>query len=105
MDVTKVRIFKERVLAWSARLRVRPKHVHVRPMIRKWGSCSTQGRVTFALDLLGRDARSQDFVIVHELLHLRLRRHGKLFRAYLQRYVPGWRGITHSLGCADGLRR
>lgn len=70
---------------------VTPKQIHVREMKRKWGSCSTSGRVTFSDDLLEQPAITRDEVIVHELLHLKVPEHGKLFRslekAYLSKYV------------------
>ena len=52
-------------------------------MTRKWGSCSTTGRVSFALDLLAEPDPFRNVCIVHGLLHLKLSRHGKLFRSPL----------------------
>ena len=83
--------FRRRVLAWADRLRVKPRLVRVQPMTRKWGSCSIAGVVTLAGDLSRRSTGFQDFVIVHELLHLRVRNHGKLFKTLLTVHVPGWR--------------
>lgn len=60
-------------------------------MTRKWGSCSSAGTITLAVDLMRRDAGFQDFVVAHELLHLRLPNHGKLFRALMTAHVPAWR--------------
>ena len=60
-------------------------------MSRKWGSCSTLGTVTLAADLAERERDFQDFVIAHELLHLRLPNHGKLFKATMTVHVPDWR--------------
>ena len=60
-------------------------------MTRKWGSCSTAGIVTLAIDLADREPGFRDFVIVHELLHLRVPNHGKLFKALMTLHVPGWR--------------
>ena len=59
-------------------------------MSRKWGSCSTAGMITLATDLDHQDAGFQDFVIAHELLHLRVPNHGKLFKALMTAHVPGW---------------
>ncbi|MCY4498604.1 MAG: M48 family metallopeptidase, partial [Rhodospirillaceae bacterium] len=61
-----------RVAVWSDRLKVRPRQVRIQRMTRKWGSCSTAGTVTLAADLGEQDSGFQDFVVVHELLHLRL---------------------------------
>ena len=80
-------IFKAEVAAWETRLRVEPREVHVRPMRRKWGSCSTSGRVTFNAELLTESATFRRRVIVEELLHLKVPNHGRLFRALLKAHL------------------
>ena len=85
------RRLRGRVEYWARRLRVRPRVVRVQPMTRKWGSCSTAGIVTLALDLADQEPAFRDFVIAHELLHLRVPNHGKLFKALMTLHVPGWR--------------
>ena len=61
----------DRVEAWALRLTVRTPKIRIQQMSRKWGSCSTSGTLTLAYDLAEREAEFQDFVIAHELLHLR----------------------------------
>jgi hypothetical protein len=80
-------LFRAEVEAWAKRLRVHPKEVHIRPMKRKWGSCSTMGRVTFDAGLLHQPAEFRRRVIVEELLHLRVPSHGKLFKSLLKAYL------------------
>ena len=82
---------RQRVDYWSERLNVVPRRVRVRRMTRKWGSCSTSGTITLASDLDRQVAGFQDFVIAHELLHLRVPNHGKLFKALMNAHVPDWR--------------
>jgi predicted metal-dependent hydrolase len=82
---------RTRVDHWARRLKVTPRVVRVQRMARKWGSCSTNGTVTLAHDLVDRSLEFQDFVIVHELLHLRLPHHGRLFKALMTLYVPAWK--------------
>lgn len=60
-------------------------------MVHKWGSCSSKGTVTLAHDLVNRSAEFQNFVIVHELLHMRIPNHGRLFKAVLSLHVPDWK--------------
>lgn len=84
---------KHRVKRWATMLRVEPVRVRVQPMTRKWGSCSTAGTITLALDLLDEADTFQDCVVVHELLHLRVPNHGRLFKALMSAYVPGWREL------------
>lgn len=80
-------VFKAEVAAWAKKMQVNPKEVHVRPMTSKWGSCSTAGRATFDRDLLRQPADFRKEVIVHELLHLKVPNHGKLFKALLKAYL------------------
>ncbi len=82
---------RQRVAYWAERLRVPPPRVRVRDMTRKWGSCSAAGAITLATDLGNQPVEFQDFVIAHELLHLRVPNHGKLFKALLSAHVPNWR--------------
>lgn len=87
---------RQRVEFWSGRLRVRPARVQVQPMTRKWGSCSTAGTITLAADLARQPEAFQDFVIVHELLHIRVPNHGRVFKALLTVYVPRWRTLNRA---------
>jgi predicted metal-dependent hydrolase len=56
-------------------------------MRRKWASCSSKGRLTFNTDLLREPATFRREVIVHELLHLKLPNHGKVFKSLLRAYL------------------
>jgi len=82
---------RRRALAWALKLKVNPRVVRVQAMRRKWGSCSSAGTVTLASDLFDQESRFQDYVIVHELLHLRLPNHGRMFKELMSAHVPGWR--------------
>src|SRR5262245_16596861 len=90
--------FRERVRHWADRVRVTPAQVRIQRMSRKWASCSTRGWCTFASDLVGESRAFQDYVIVHELLHLKVRNHGRVFRSLLTAHVPHWRRF-----CPSGL--
>ncbi|MGH7966382.1 MAG: M48 metallopeptidase family protein [Candidatus Binatia bacterium] len=82
-------LLKTEVYAWAERMGVDLKELHIRPMTRKWGSCSSNGRVTLNVDLLRQSAEFRRRVIVEELLHLQVPNHGKLFRALLRAYLGG----------------
>ena len=90
--------FRERVHTWAHRVRVTPAQVRVQRMSRKWASCSTRGWCTFASDLLEETRAFQDYVIVHELLHLKVRNHSRVFRSLLTTHIPHWRRF-----CPNGL--
>ena len=67
--------------------------VAIRKMRRKWASCSTAGRLTFDESLLSKSEDLQDYVIVHELLHVSVPNHGKLWKSLMRAHL----GDYHSL--------
>lgn len=80
-------VLKGEVAAWAKRVGVEYREVHVRPMKRKWASCSSNGRLTFDISLLHQTAEFRREVIVHELLHLKVPNHGKLFKSLLRAHL------------------
>ena len=59
-------------------------------MRRKWASCSRRDGDVFA-GLLKEASSFQDYVIVHELIHLKLPNHGKLFTRLFSAHLPGYK--------------
>lgn len=84
---------KAEISHWAAIMKVSPVQIRVQKMKNKWASCSTKGRVCFSNDLLQESRTFQEFVIVHELLHLQVPNHGKLFKSLMTAYLPGWEAI------------
>lgn len=79
--------FKARVLEWARKLEVDATSIYVRPMRRKWASCSTGGTLSFNDELLGIAKDLGDYVIVHELLHFSVPNHGKLWKSLMRAHL------------------
>jgi len=79
--------FKTRVYEWASKLDIHIRFLAVRPMRRKWASCSTAGNLQFSSDLLGVDRELADYVIVHELLHFFAPNHGKLWKSLMRAHL------------------
>ena len=86
-EIVPVELFKAEVRSWARKIEAEPREIHVRSMSRKWASCSSRGRLTFDSDLLRQPAGFRSKAIVHELLHLKVPNHGKLFNALLNAYL------------------
>jgi predicted metal-dependent hydrolase len=78
------RDLKQRVRRWAEELGVEVTALSVRPMKRKWASCSTAGAVSLSTELLDLEGDLVDYVIVHELLHLRVPNHGHLWKSLMK---------------------
>ena len=68
-----------------------PSRVTVRKMKSRWGSCSSEGEVCFNLLLMQAGLPQIDFVIAHELCHLRHFAHNASFYALLEEVMPDWK--------------
>jgi len=79
--------FKKEVRQWAKKIGVGFKEIHLREMKRKWASCSSKGRLTFERGLLKKSKKMRGEVIIHELLHLKYKNHGKMFKTMLNIYL------------------
>lgn len=89
--------FKVRVRAWAQKLEVPVLWLAVRPMRHKWASCSSNGHLHFSVDLLPLDPDLWDYVIVHELLHLSIPNHGRLWKALMRAHLGDWESAAERL--------
>ena len=80
-------VFKAEVLSWANRIGVEPKEIRLRLMKSKWASCSSNGRLTFNSEILSKPSAFRSEAIVHELLHLKVPNHGKLFKNLMRAYL------------------
>lgn len=81
---------RRRISFWGKRLGVAPTSVMLVDMKSKWASCSARGRLTLSREVLGLPPRLREYVILHELLHLRIRNHGRLYKAQMRVFMPDW---------------
>jgi hypothetical protein len=87
-------VFAERLDACHARVaahQIPYPQMKIRLMKRRWGSCSPRGSILLNLRLIQTPLRSIDYVIFHELAHLKVPNHGKSYYALLERMLPDWR--------------
>jgi predicted metal-dependent hydrolase len=74
-----------------------PQPVRLQFMTRQWGSCSPSGRITLNPWLVAAPREAIDYVLLHELCHLRHHNHGRAFYATLKRHMPNWEQIKARL--------
>jgi len=65
--------------------------IQVRDQRTRWGSCSTRGTLSFNWRLVLAPLEVLDYVVVHELCHLREPNHSRRFWSLVESRRPGWR--------------
>lgn len=74
---------------WEREMGLRPSAVTVRDMSSRWGSCHpVTRRISISFRLAQYPEECTDYVVVHELAHLRHANHGPEFWALVERYFP-----------------
>ncbi len=88
---------------YSAVLKVSPPPFSITSARRRWGSCGTTGRLNFAWRLAMALPELIEYVVVHELCHLRRRDHSRAFWAQVAAVLPDYRERRQQLR-EHGLR-
>lgn len=83
---------------WAERMGVEVPQWRIRRMKTKWGSCNREaGRVLFNSALAIKHPDCLEYVIVHELIHLKVRHHGAPFSDLMDTVMPRWRELRDQL--------
>jgi predicted metal-dependent hydrolase len=84
------RALPDLVARWAARFDVRPASVLVREAPKRWGSCDARGNLRLNWRVVQATPRLIDYVVTHELVHLRHQHHTAAFWATLGRVMPDY---------------
>ena len=96
------RDFRERLAVWAERLNVRHGRVIVSSPRRRWGSCSFRNDIRLNWRLMLMPPALIDYVVAHELCHVRHKHHGKSFWAELATVMPDWKTRRQGLRQWEG---
>ena len=76
---------------------LKPSGLIIRSMKRRWGSCSNKGIITLNSELVKLRDEYTEYVIAHELCHLRHHNHGEKFYKLLSEIYPWWKQARKEL--------
>lgn len=71
--------------------------VRIKHNVSNWGSCSSKGNINLNLNLMRLPEDLRDYVMLHELCHLRYMNHGPEFHALLESLCPNHRELRKRL--------
>ena len=80
-----------KVLEYSEIMGLKPSGIKITSARTRFGSCSGKNSLCFSYLLMQKPLEAVDYVIVHELAHIKHKNHGKRFYALVEKYMPDYR--------------
>lgn len=87
----------ERLAYFAPQYNVTFARVTIKDMTSRWGSCSRRGNLNFNYRILFLPPELVDYVIVHEVCHLREMNHSRAFWALVAQTIPDFAVRKHAL--------
>ncbi len=80
-----------KVAQYAARMGVEPASVRITAARTRYGSCSGKNGLCFSLFLMEKSERAIDYVVVHELAHIKQHNHSTAFYREIEKILPDYR--------------
>jgi predicted metal-dependent hydrolase len=84
-------VLSERVALYAARHAFQPERVRITSAQTRWGSCSSKGTLSFTWRLVMAPLEVIDYVVIHELVHLKVKNHSKTFWDAVAALMPDYK--------------
>ncbi len=87
----------ERAAYFNAYYKLEYKKIFIKNQKTRWGSCSSKQNLNFNFRIALLRPELQDYLVVHELCHLKEMNHGKAFWALIEEQIPEYRELDREL--------
>ena len=99
-----LKIARPYVLKWEIETELFPKSVKARYMKSRWGVCNSKTKIITLNSILALlDKKYLDYVVLHEIIHLKVSNHGRDFYNLMDLYMPNWKQIRKELNKKYGV--
>jgi len=85
------------VEAWADKMKLYPKSLSFRKTKRQWGSCSGRNDICFNTMMMKLPVSVIEYIVVHELAHIKHKHHQKSFWALVEHFLPHYREARKEL--------
>jgi predicted metal-dependent hydrolase len=92
------KLIPQLVMKWENITCLHAKEIKIKKMKTKWGTCNPKHqRIWLNLELAKKPIRCLEYVLVHELMHLKEKHHNEHFQLLIRTYLPQWEQSKHEL--------
>ncbi|MGI6686309.1 MAG: M48 family metallopeptidase [Bacillota bacterium] len=84
-------LFTERASFWAEKMHVSYQTIYIRNQKTRWGSCSSKKNLSFNMRIIMAPLEVVDYIIIHELAHLKEMNHSKKFWQMVEEFCPDFK--------------
>lgn len=84
-------LFTERASFWAEKMHVAYQNIFIRNQKTRWGSCSVKKNLSFNMRIIMAPLEVVDYIIIHELAHLKEMNHSKKFWQVVEEFCPNYK--------------
>ena len=88
---------KPRIKKWTQTTGLIPADIKFRKLDKRWGSCTNANEVIINFDVVKLPFTLIDYIVVHELCHIKHKDHSKNFYQELAKFVPDWKELDQKI--------
>lgn len=96
-----VNVINNSVNKYSNLMKLYPKKITIKQLKYAWGSCSSKKNISFNSELMYKEKDVIDYVVVHELAHLKYMNHQKDFWNLVGIFIPDYKEKRKELKCKN----
>ena len=96
-----VNVINNSVNKYSNLMKLYPKKITIKQLKYAWGSCSSKNNISFNSELMYKEKDVIDYVVVHELAHLKYMNHQKDFWNLVGLFIPDYKEKRKELKCKN----
>lgn len=83
---------------WEKKMKVKVEEFGIKKMKTKWGTCNEEAkRIWLNFELAKKPLECIEYIVVHELVHLKERHHNDKFVAHMNNFLPTWKQLKSDL--------
>jgi len=88
----------ELIAQWEKKMKLKVVEVGIKKMKTKWGTCNAQAqRIWLNFELAKKPLDCIEYIVVHEMVHLKERNHNEKFVSYMNHFLPEWKQVKAEL--------
>ncbi|MGI8831875.1 MAG: M48 family metallopeptidase [Nitrososphaeraceae archaeon] len=84
------KVFESKVKRYLKKIEVKVERIIVKNLKNRWGSLTTTGMINLNLNLIKAPEHIIDYIVLHELCHLKIKEHSHHYWGLVHRFMPNY---------------